>query len=335
MRKVWMAVAALALVVPAASAQQQQDDKQAVTRREMQQKMRQLEQQMRDLQREMSRLEPETARGAARAYVRTAPSMVQAFGSRAQLGVTVRTQPKNPATDSIGAVLEAVTPGGGADEAGLKPGDIITAFNGEKLTGRYPAAGDYESEAGRKLVDFARELDEGDTVVVDYRRAKETHRATIVARRLEGGNWGFAYSTGVMPKIELEPGAMADAARVIREGTSIMLGAGIYGQWLDLELVALNPELGDYFGTTEGLLVIRAPGDSTLELKGGDVILAVDGRRPSSQAQLMRILRSYAPGEDVKLDIMRQKRRMTLAVKIPERRTPRDRYDYQWDWNRQ
>jgi S1-C subfamily serine protease len=93
--------------------------------------------------------------------------------------------------------------------------------------------------------------------------------------------------------------------------------------------------LGDYFGTTDGLLVIRAPEDSALQLKGGDVILSVDGRPVTSQVQLMRVLRSYDPGEDVKLDIMRQKRRTTLTARIPQRRDRRDGFDLRYDdWER-
>jgi C-terminal processing protease CtpA/Prc len=320
-----MVLAALALVTPVgARAQQQQEDKQAAARRELQQKMQQLQQQMRDLQREMARIEPATPR--ARVY--TGAPMVELFGGRAYLGVTVSTA-KNAGTDSVGAVLEGVSPGGPADKAGLKAGDVITAFNGEKLAGRYPAAGDYESEPGRKLMDFARELDDGDTVQVDYRRGKEIHRATIVARQLDTANWGFSITTP-SPGIEIHPEAMA---QTLREAMPVLAGVGIYGRWLDMELVKLNPELGDYFGTTDGLLVIRAPEDSTLPLKGGDVILAVDGRPATSQAQLMRILRSYDPGEEVKLDIMRQKRRTTISVKIPERHGRRDGFDYRYDYD--
>jgi S1-C subfamily serine protease len=328
MRKVMMVMAALAMVTPmAARAQQQQEDKQAATRRELQQKMQQLQQQMRDLQREMNQLEPATPR--ARVYS-TGP-MVQVFGNRAYLGVNVAWD-RNPATDSIGAVLTSVTPGGAAEKAGLQAGDIITTFNGDKLTGRYPAAGEGESQPGRKLVDFAQDLENGDTVVVDYRRGKETHRATIVARQLGAGNWGFSLTTP-SADFELHPEAMAQS---IREAMPLLAGVGIYGRWLDLELVKLNPELGDYFGTTDGLLVIRAPDDSVLPLKGGDVILSIDGRPVTSQAQLMRVLRSYEPSEDVKLDIMRQKRRTTLSVKIPQRRERRDGFDFRYDqdWER-
>ena len=84
----------------------------------------------------------------------------------------------------------------------------------------------------------------------------------------------------------------------------------------DLELAPLNADLGSYFGTTEGTLVIRVPEGSTLGLKGGDVILSVDGRKPSSPASLMRILRSYEAGESIKLEIIRQKKRETVAGKL-------------------
>jgi len=326
MRKVMMAMVALALAVPGWAHAQQQEDKDAAARRDLQRKMETLQQQMRDLQREMNRIEPATPRAAVRAY--TPGPMVQMFGGgRAQLGVTVNTA-KNPATDSVGAVISVVSPGGPAERAGLQGGDIITGFNGEKLAGRYPAAGDYESEAGRKLIDFARELDDGDSVRVDYRRGKETHRATIVAKRL--GSEAYSFSVAPFADVHVETAPMVAAMEGLRGAFAWSTG------WLDLELVKLNPELGDYFGTTEGLLVIRAPEDSTLPLKGGDVILSVDGRPATSSTQLMRILRSYDPGEDVKVDIMRQKRRTTLSVKIPERRARRDGFDYKYnyDWER-
>jgi len=323
MRGMLVAVLALALVVPSAVAQAGTQAQQDTQRRELREKMSELQRQMRELEREMARLAPES-RATVRALSRTAP-MVQLFGSRGRLGVNVAT-PKNPATDSIGAVLASVTPSGPADQAGLKAGDIITTFNGEKLAGRYPAAGERESEPARKLVDFAQELEEGDTVRVDYRRGRETHRATIVAKRL--GSEGFSY-TFTTPDVHVETAPMIATLEGLRGALTWSSG------WLDLELVALNPALGEYFGTTDGLLVIRAPEDSELQVKGGDVILSVDARPVSSQAQLMRVLRSYDAGEDIKLDIMRQKRRTTLAVKVPERRARPDRFDYQWDfdWN--
>jgi len=326
MRTLTMVALAVMLAVPAISAQQTGTQAQQDTqRREMREKMSELQRQMRELEREMARLEPERrAVVRARGAEDMARSMVQVFGSRGRLGVNVATG-KNPATDSIGAVLASVTPSGPADQAGLKAGDIIMTFNGERMAGRYPAAGERESEPARKLVDFAQELEEGDTVRVDYRRGKEMHRTTIVAKRL--GSEGFSYSF-TTPDMSFERAPMIATLEGLR-------GALTWSSdWLDLELVALNPELGEYFGTTDGLLVIRAPEDSELQVKGGDVILSVDGRPVSNQAQLMRILRSYEAGEDVKLDVMRQKRRTTLTVKIPDRTPRTGRYeDFHWDFD--
>src|SRR6266571_2464772 len=57
-----------------------------------------------------------------------------------RLGVLVTTD-ANPAMDSLGARLEAVTPGGPAAKAGLKAGDVITRFNGTALAGGGGGAG--------------------------------------------------------------------------------------------------------------------------------------------------------------------------------------------------
>jgi len=88
--------------------------------------------------------------------------------------------------------------------------------------------------------------------------------------------------------------------------------------WGDLELVSLNPDLGEYFGTKEGVLVVKAPADSSLPLKSGDVILKIGDRTPSSPSHAMRILRSYEAGESVSIDLMRKQMRTTLTWKVPE-----------------
>jgi S1-C subfamily serine protease len=86
-----------------------------------------------------------------------------------------------------------------------------------------------------------------------------------------------------------------------------------------LRLVELGKDLGEYFGTSEGLLVVKAPADSTSPLKAGDVILAIDGRKPQSVQHAYEILRSYAPGEKAKLEVMRKKQRTTLTWTAPAR----------------
>jgi hypothetical protein len=80
----------------------------------------------------------------------------------------------------------------------------------------------------------------------------------------------------------------------------------------EIELAPVNPQLGSYFGTTEGVLVVDVPDPAPLGLKAGDVVLGVDGRAVSSPRQLLRVLGSYDPGEPLQLEVMRQKKRITL-----------------------
>ncbi len=92
----------------------------------------------------------------------------------------------------------------------------------------------------------------------------------------------------------------------------------------EMELVTLTPKLGSYFGTDKGALVVRAP-TADLKLEEGDVITAIDGRQPQSGAHALRILRSYQPGEKVKLAILRARKSQTLEVTMPERPAPGSR----------
>jgi len=111
---------------------------------------------------------------------------------------------------------------------------------------------------------------------------------------------------------------------------------GFRTPWGGIELVKLNPELGEYFGTREGVLVVSAPEDSSLALKGGDVILTIGGRKPSSPMQAMRILRTYESGESVAIEVMRKQKRVTVTWKVPEsedhyyKMAPRMREEPSW-----
>src|SRR5438874_10881910 len=219
--------------------------------------------------------------------------------NRGRLGVIVRTD-ASAESDKIGAKIEGVTPGSPADKGGLKVGDIITKFAGTSLGG---IKGDDEDESGpgHKLVALARKLEPGDTVRFGYRRGADAKQATLVAADLDGGmRWDMPGPPMAMPRM---PGMALEW----------------FGEpWGDLELVSLNPDLGDYFGTKEGILVVKAPADSTLPLKGGDVILSIGGRKPTSQSHAMRILRSYEPGGSVASAILRKQKRMALAWHVPE-----------------
>lgn len=231
-------------------------------------------------------------------------------GQRGRIGVVVNTA-ADTAKDKIGARIEAVTPNSPAAKAGLKAEDIITKFGGTTLAGvRAEEPG--ESGPGMKLLELARALDPGDTVAVEYRRGAENRRATIVAEDLSGPFALRVPERGGFREFSVDPDfrmRMFDP-----EGFVFSFGGA---PWAGLNLVTLDADLGSYFGTQEGVLVVKAPADSTLPLKSGDVITAIDGRKPTSPEHAMRILRSYEGGEAVKLEIMRQKRRTTVTWTVP------------------
>ncbi len=121
------------------------------------------------------------------------------------------------------------------------------------------------------------------------------------------GSWAYRFS---VPDIDVDIPRFTVETPLLR-----VLGS----PWLDVELVTLDEDLGAYFGTTDGLLVIEAPGDEAIDLRSGDVILNVDGREPSSQSHLFRILRSYEPGETMVLEVLRNRTRVNVSVEVPER----------------
>ena len=98
-------------------------------------------------------------------------------------------------------------------------------------------------------------------------------------------------------------------------------------RWADIELVRLNEDLGRYFGTSEGLLVISPPDNDELDLQAGDVILGIDGREPYSPSRALRILRSYEEGETINIEIMRDRNRMTVSYVVPERENNWSRFE--------
>lgn len=255
--------------------------------------------------------------------------------NRARLGVTLSVT-ADSASDRFGAKIQSVMPDGPADKAGLKAGDIVTRFNSTSLAGIKPEDEDDSniSGPGRKLIELAQELDPGDTVKVEYRRDGATRNATIIAREIEPemamgqmGPMGGMYRMQpdmAMPKFEA-PGGFS----YFGDGPGAMTFAGpgnmtfFMGGNLGLQLIELNADLGEYFGTNEGVLVIRTPSDSAMPLRAGDVILAIDGRKPTSVDQALRIIRTYEPGETVKLEIMRKHQRTSLDWKVQEPRPGR------------
>jgi predicted metalloprotease with PDZ domain len=299
-----LALGVLAAATPApmtARMRQQGDTEQRL--RELEQRVREREEELRELRRELGELGSEP-----RVRVRAAPQArigpwgsVSIFPGRPKLGFMYR-DTASADRERIAQVV-SVAPGSPAERAGLKAGDVITRFNGVALEGR-------ESPAS-VLRRQAEDLEVGDTIQVEYRRGNERRTVTMVAEELDPDAFAYAFSGDSGFTVQ------APRVRVGGDWPEVIELSRFGARWLDMELVSLERDLGEYFGASEGVLVIRAPRDSALQLRSGDVILAIDGRKATSPSQAMRVLRSYEAGESFDMEIMRQKRRMTITARIP------------------
>lgn len=248
----------------------------------------------------------EAARRLADLSLQQLPEMSElrryvSMAGRPVLGVTIgRDGPGGPVE---GVEIIGVSPGGAAAEAGLRAGDVITSINGESLTS------ESSDQANTKLLDFMKGVEEGDVLDVDYLRNGNAATVAVSPRSMTG----HAFAFGMPPDFDVEvtPGGPNVYKWAWRTAGSV---------WSGMELVTLSEQLGSYFGTDRGLLVVKAPDDQALKLQDGDVILQIGGREPTSVSHAMRILGSYESGEELEFEIMREKRKQTLSVTLPDDR---------------
>lgn len=235
-----------------------------------------------------------------------------AIGRRAMIGVTI-------APDSgQGVHVQDVTPGGPAARAGLRAGDVITGIDNVDLG---TMSG---SDAQEALIDHLDSVAPGDTVAVTYQRNGRTQHAKIVT---ESASRLGVFSAGPGERIIIRPG-MGDITtpgrlmvtphtgefpEILRRTIVERTGEAIPG----LNVVDLNPTLGKYFDVDHGVLVVNVNTDSKLNLEPGDVILRIGDRNVQDAWHAVRILRSYQPSEDIHMEIVRQKKHMTITGHMP------------------
>jgi predicted metalloprotease with PDZ domain len=245
----------------------------------------------------------------------TALAMRSIFGTepRPMLGVNIGE------SDHQGVPILGVTPDGPADQAGLRAGDVLVSLDGVSLA-------DDDTESGSdKLTAKMKTVVSGEGLSVTYLRGGLEQQATVTPRDFGPGE--ILLAMGDLGDLNLDLDDLANLEQLEQLGSlgelqglghgmfEVLLGGA--GRWSDMELVTISPDLGGYFGTEEGILVVKAPADSSLQLKAGDVILDIGGRQPTSPEHAMRILRSYEAGESLEMVVIRERARVKLDIQVP------------------
>lgn len=275
-------------------------------RKELQQARDELKRAAEELRRVMNEQGLESPRARAFAFM--------ADENRGVLGIILG---RGPSKDGklTGVKVDAVTPGSGAEKAGLKSGDLIVAVNGKPLA----QTNADDARPGQKLRSELDELKVGDTVKLSYEREGKRAEASVTASRPEPMlaeervirpfplmRW-MGFDDEEEQDIVLPRGPREERRVIIRD-------RALKG----FDFAPLDENLAPYFKTKDGILVTRALPDNKLGLKSGDVIQKVNGDKVSKPHEAMDKLAELEAGAEVRLDILRQGKAETLKSVKPK-----------------
>jgi serine protease Do len=185
-----------------------------------------------------------------------------------------------------------------AAKAGLKLNDVILEVNDQKVEdGNRFSATIGETAPGTKV-----------NLTIWRNGAKQTIAATLEARPMQ------LFAMPAMPSMPpMPPSPFDDDNFSILPGQSPRVG---------FEGETLTPQLAEYFGVKEGVLVRTVVAHSPAEkagLKAGDVVTKVGGTPVSSPREISGMVR--VAGRDVTFTVVRNHKEITLNVEIAEDRT--------------
>jgi serine protease Do len=242
-------------------------------------------------------------------------------GRGSSIGVSIRDLEANDATNAKsgpvgGVVIEDVEEDSPAAKAGLKRGDVVVEFDGERVrSARHFARLVQETPDGRSVKT---------TIVRDGARQSVdvTPKSDSVAR--SGDLMHLPkIADDVQREVERSWRAMPrDFAFDFNwEGETPEVAVFPRGR-LGARLMPLSDQLAQYFGTKQGVLVSSVDEDSPAAkagLKAGDVITSVGGAQVQTPGDVARELREGDSG-DVEIAVLRDKKSLTLKATVPERR---------------
>ncbi|MGQ0798889.1 MAG: PDZ domain-containing protein [Pseudomarimonas sp.] len=238
---------------------------------------------------------------------------------RPMIGVILRSDPQ------AGVGISAVTPDSPAERAGLRPGDRIIEINGDRISDGSAQA--RLNEARERLS----ELEVGQVLSLDYLRDKQRTRVEVTADLLPGLAWwrGRALDADAV-RAQIEPlialRGLLDIERIapmppcVEDGGECMTAQLAFAdslRWRGLRMAAVDSELGRYFATDRGVLVLSAEKSPLKGLRAGDVLLSIDDQDVNEPTDVLRALRDGQRGDEAQRDGQQdRKTEKSLVVRL-------------------
>ena len=271
------------------------------------------------------------AEGQTKIARQVKPAIVQVLaGTGSWIGVSVRDVvaddvSKMKLQGPAGVVVEEVTGESPAETAGLKAGDVIVEFDGERVRStRQFTRLVQETPSGRKVQ--ASVLREGQRVPLSIEP-----QAFGKGQYFDGEfppfakNWFMPPVPPAPPAPAAPPAAPAPPVPPAFRGFfdfddfDELIGRG--SGRLGVSVSDLQPQLADYFGVTDGVLVTSVTSDSPASkagVKAGDVITTLNGSSVSSPSDLRTRASRLRDGEEFSIGVTRDKKSLTLKGKAEE-----------------
>jgi serine protease Do len=214
--------------------------------------------------------------------------------------------------------VEEVTAESAAEKAGIRKGDAIVEFDGERV------------RSARQLTRLVQETPAGRAVQAAI--VREGQRSTVSITPREGGGFGFDSFDDLANlgdfRYKVAPPPVPPAAPRPPAPPSVWNFDELVGRStnrLGISVSTLSPQLAEYFGTKEGVLVSSVTDNSAAAkagIKAGDVITSVNGTAVNDPSDVRRRVTDLDDGDEFTIAVMRDKKTVTLKGKAerPERR---------------
>jgi serine protease Do len=189
-----------------------------------------------------------------------------------------------------------------AAKGGIKTGDVVLEYNGERV------------EGVEQFMRMVRETPPGREVKLSIARNGSPQQLTMkTASRKTWMTTRYGDAASLeFPRVEIPEINMPDIPRAFMSWRSSVVG---------IEAESLDSQLAEYFGVKEGVLVRSVvPGSSAEKagLRAGDVIVKIDDSRVTNPREISASIRSTRSKKTVAVQVVRDKREVTLQLPVEE-----------------